>query len=249
MRFLAQSAIQPEQAGSIVSYDVRRRGDGYEIVRDGVLEDVQFDSHNVLGVVYRRVQRDALAAWPGAALLHAITGRWQGMRFVVVGEGLWDRSRLALQLIRHGVEIEGDDIAILHDGVLTTYPRPLRVCGVDAPLPPSAPAIADLPCAGPDPSAGPWALDLVLAGIDWRITSGGPDIAIALETNYGGQTRIRKLPSVEIARILMASCDPLSARSHAAGAIARLAGGARCYKLRLGSLDDISDAWLSRVRW
>jgi hypothetical protein len=247
LRFLAQSAIQPEQAGSIVSYEVRRRDDGYDIVRDGALEDVQFDSHNVLRVIYRRVQLDALAAWSGAALLRAVTGRWRGMRFVVVGERLWDRSRLALQLIRHGVEIEGDNVAILHDGVLTTYPRPLRVCGVDAPLPPLAPSIADLPSAGPDPSAGPWALDLALAGIDWRITSGRPDIAISLETNYGGQTRVRELPSVEMARILMSSCDPLSAGSHAAGAVARLAGRARCYELRLGSLDDVSEAWLNRV--
>jgi hypothetical protein len=247
LRFLGQSAIQPEPAGSIVSYEVRRRGDGYDIVRDGALEDVQFDSHNVLRAVYRRVQRDALAAWPGAALLHAVTGRWRGIRFVAVGERLSDRSRLALQLIRHGVEIEGDDIAILHDGVLTTYPRPLRVPGVDAPLPPLAPAIGDLPRAGPDPSAGPWALDLARAGIDWRITSGPVQMAIMLETNYGGQTRVRELPSVEMARILMASCDPLSARSNAAGAVASLAAGARCYKLRLGSLDDVSDAWLSRV--
>lgn len=238
MQFLAQSAIQPAPASSTVSYEVRRRGDGYEILRDEALEDVQFDSQTVLDAVYRRVQRDALAAWPGAAVLRAVTGRWRDERFVIVGETLWDRSRLALALIGHGVEIEGDDLAILHDGVLTAYPRPLRVCGVDAPLPPRAPAVGDLPGTGDFPT-GPWSLDLALAGIDWRITTGPLHIAVALETNYGGHTRVNKLEPLEMARILMSSCDPLSDGSHAISAVARLASGARCYRLRLGSLDEL----------
>ena len=198
----------------------------------------------MLGAVYPRVQRDALASWPGAAVLRAVTGRRHGKRFVVVGETLWDRSRLALQLIRDGVDVEGDDLAILHDGVITPYPRPMRVCGADAPLPSRAPALSDLPCAGTDPSIGPWALDLALAGIDWRITSGPLDVAIALETNYGGQSRASEMPPVEMARILMSGCDPLSGASHAVGAVARLADGARCHRLRLGSLDDVNDLCL-----
>jgi hypothetical protein len=239
LRFLAQSAVQPEPAQSLITYEVRRCGDGYEILREAVVEDVQFEPHGVLEAVYPRVQRDALAAWPGAAVLRALTGRSHGKRFVVVGETLWDRSRLALQLIRHGVDVEGDDIAILHDGVITPYPRPLRVWGADAPLPPLAPRLSDLPCAGTDRSIGPWALDLALAGIDWRITSGPPDIAIALETNYGGQSRASEMPPLQMAQILMSACDPLSSGSHAVGAVARLADGARCHRLRLGSLDDV----------
>ena len=239
LHFLAQSASQPEPAESSLSYEVRRSGDGYEILREGVVEDVQFDPKCVLGALYQRLQRDALAAWPGAAVLQAVTGRRHGNRFVVVGETLSDRSRLALELIRLGVDVEGDDLAILHDGVITPYPRPMRVCGADAPLPSLAPAVSDLPCAGTDLSLGPWALDLALAGIDWRITSGPLDVAIALETNYGGQSRSSEMPPVEMARILMSGCDPLMGASHAVGAVARLAGGARCHRLRLGSLGDV----------
>jgi hypothetical protein len=243
--FLAQSAVQPEPAESLVSYEVRRCGDGYEVVREGVVEDVQFERYGVLEAVYRRVQRDALAAWPGAAVLRAVTGRRHGKRFAVVGETLMDRSRLALELIRHGVEIEGGDLAILHDGVITPYPRPLRVFGADAPLPPLAPPVRDLPRAGTNLTLGPWALDLALAGIDWRITSGPLDIAIALETNYGGQSRASLLPPLEMAQVLMSSCDPLTNVPHALGAVARLASGARCHTLRLGSLDDVDNLCLN----
>jgi hypothetical protein len=135
-------------------------------------------------------------------------------------------------------------MAILHDGVITAYPRPLRVWGADAPLPPLAPAVSDLPCAGIDPSVGPWALDLALAGIDWRITSGPPEIAIALETNYGGQSRSSQMPPLEMAQILMSACDPLDSGSRAVGAVAQLVDGARCHRLRLGSLDDVEGVCL-----
>lgn len=243
--FLVQSAIQPGPAERAVSYEVRRREDGYEIVREGAVDDVQFDPKCVLESLYRRIQRDALAAWPDAAVLRAVTGRCRGKRFAVIGEGVWDRSRLALQLVCCGIDVEGDDIAILHDGIITAYPRPLRVCGADAPLPPLAPAIADLPCAGNDHSLGPWALDLARAGIDWRITSGTLDVAIELETNYGGQSRTREMSPFEMAPRLMSACDPLLGPSHAVGAVARLAGGARCHRLRLGSLDDVEDVCFS----
>jgi hypothetical protein len=244
LRFLEQSATQSEPERSVVSYSVRPQDGGYEIWRNGKLEDVQFDPAAVRDRLYGRVQRDALAAWPGAAVLQAATGWLGGERFIVAGESLRDRSRLALQLIRHGATVEGDDMAILHDGVLTAYPRPLRVCGVDAPLPPHAPPREELPFVGLNPKTGSWVLDLTRAGVDWRITTGTPDTVVLLETNYGGQTRLSEIPRYETARTLMSCCDPLANVPGAIRAVAGLAHGARrCYRLWLGSLDHIAAVW------
>jgi hypothetical protein len=230
-----------------VSYDVRRQDRAYEISRNGAMEDVQFDPAGVLETLYRRVQRDSLAAWPDAALLRAVTGRSRGERFLLVGETLRDRSRLALQLLSYGVDIEGDDLALLQDGVVTAYPRPLRVCGVDAPLPPLAPSLDELPFVGGSPRTGSCALDLALAGIEWSITTGSPDTVVAFDANYGGQTRVSELASHEMARILMSSCDPLSRPSHAIRAVARMANDARCYHLWLGALKDVGHFWPAQL--
>jgi hypothetical protein len=245
LRFLDQSAIQPEPARSIVFYDVRRRDCAYEVSRNGELEDVQFDPAFVLNSLYGRVQGDALEAWPESAVLRAITGRCRGGRFVVVGDTLRERSRLALELIRHGASIEGDDLAILHDGVVTAYPRPLRVCGMDASLPPLAPPRHELPFVGTSPSTGSWALDLALAGVDWTIPTGRVDAVILLETNDGGQTRVSEAPRHEAARVVMSRCDALAGPSHAIRAVAGLVDGAWCYRLRLGSLKDVGRCWPS----
>ncbi|HEY5316883.1 MAG TPA: hypothetical protein VIJ20_02810 [Solirubrobacteraceae bacterium] len=244
LRFLSQSAIQPEGPRSTVSYQVHRRDGAYEIARNGELEDVQFEPSGVLGVLYSAVQRDALAAWPGAPVLQALTGRRNGERFAVVGEPLRDRSRLALALLGHGVDIEGDDLAILHDGVLTAYPRPLRVCGVDVPLPPRAGPRETLPFVGSNIETGSWALDIASAGIDWRITTGGLDTVILLETNYGGQSRLAQIPRYEMVRALMSCCDPRANVPQAIRTVARLTDGARhCYRLWLGSLDHLGAVW------
>jgi hypothetical protein len=239
LRFLDQSAQQPEPARCTVSYAVRRRGVGQEITRNGGIEDVQFDPPAVLQALYQRVQRDALSAWPEAAVLKAVTGSAGGERFIVVGETLRDRSRLALTLLSLGADLEGDDLAIIHDGVLTAYPRPLRVCGDDVPLPPSAPARDELPFQGSRRSTGSWVLDLGRAGIEWKVTSGPVHRVILLETNYGGQTRVRDVPRSDAARSLMSSCDPLGHPASAIRGIARLTdNAARCQRLRLGSLDN-----------
>jgi hypothetical protein len=243
LRCLVQSAIQPEAARSIVSYVVRRRDGAFEISRDGAVQDVQFDPAGVFKAVSRQIHRDALAAWPQAALLRAVTGHWLGERFIVVGEALWDRSRLALHLISRGADIEGDDLAILHDGVLTTYPRPLRVCGLDARLPPRSPSRDELPFLGSTPSTGSWALDLGAAGIDWRITARPVDRIVLLETNYGGQTRLHPVPRYEAARLVMSCCDPRDNVPGAIRSVARLVDGAHCCRLWLGALEEIRDIW------
>jgi hypothetical protein len=244
LKFLIQTAVQPEPPRSLISYEVRRTDNGFEILRNGEYADTQFDPSRVLLSLYARVQRDALAAWPGAAALRAVTGRVAGERFVAVGETLWDRSRVGLALIACGVDIEGDDMAILHDGVVTAYPRPLRVCGLDVPLPPGAPLRDDLPFLGEGPQTGSWALDLSAAGIEWRVTSGKPDTVILLETNYGGQTRISDLPRHETARVLMSCCDPQGNALAGIRAVAGVANGAsRCVRLWLGSLDHLGSIW------
>jgi hypothetical protein len=205
---------------------------------------VQFDPSGVLETLYRRIQRDALDAWPGAPVLQALTGRRDGERFVIVGDSLRERSQVGLELISQNVDVEGDDLAILHDGGLTAYPRPLRVCGADAPLPPGARPREELPFVGETPETGSWALDLAQAGLDWKVTTGKPDTVILLETNYGGQTRLSELPRHEMARILMSHCDPRGNAIGAIQAVAGLANGARrCGRLWLGSLGHIGSIW------
>jgi hypothetical protein len=244
LRFLIQSATQPEPAGATVSYDVRRTDGGYEITRDGELVDVQFDSSRVLATLYKGIQRDALDAWPGAPVLFALTGRHGDERFMVVGSSLRERSRLGLELISHDVEVEGDDMAILHDGVVTAYPRPLRVCGADARVPPGAQPKEELPFVGDTIETGSWVLDLAQAGVDWRITTGRPDTLIHFETNYGGQTRLSEIPRHEMAKILMSHCDPRGNPIGAVRAVAELASRARrCARVWLGSLEHIGSKW------
>jgi hypothetical protein len=242
VRYLAQRAAQPEAARTTVTYSVRGSGGGYEILRDGALQDVQFDAWSVLDGLYRSVQSDALAAWPRAAVVRAVTGTWRDERFLVIGEGLRERSSVALRLLSQGAEVEADDLAILHDGVITAYPRPLRVFGPNAPLPPGSPTRDELPSVD-DSKRGPWALDLADAGIDWRIRTGPVERVVLLETNYGGQTRLTPVSRSDAVPMIMSCCDPRDDVTETIRSIARLVGGAHCCRLWLGEVEAIRDFW------
>ena len=244
LRFLIQSAAQPDPPESTVTYDVRRLADGYEISRNGEPVDVQFDPRGVLDSMYRRVQHDALGAWPGVPVLRALTGRRGPERFAIVGPSLKERSQVGLALLARAVDIEGDDLAIVHDGGLTAYPRPLRVCGVDVPIPNAAGPREMLPFVGDNPATGSWVLDLGQAGIDWRVTTGRPDTIILLGTNYGGQTRQSALPRHQMAQALMSECDPRGNPIGAVRAVAELASRAKhCLRVWLGSLEHVDSIW------
>jgi hypothetical protein len=227
----------------MVTYSVRRSNGAYQILRNGAVLDVQYDHWHVLDAVYRGVQADALGAWPQAAVVRALTGRWHGERFMVVGEPLGDRSSLALHLLSRGAQVEADELGILHDGILTAYPRPLRVYGRDAPLPPRSPTRDELPSVEEGSSRGPWMLDLAAAGIDWRISTGSVERIVLLEANYGGQTRLHPVPRHEAVRVVMSYCDARNNVPDTIRSIARLVDGAHCYRLRLGALEVIGDFW------
>lgn len=243
LRCLAQQAVQPETPRTMVAYSVRRSNGAYQILRNGAVQDVEFDHWRLLDALYRRVQADALAAWPQAAVVRAVTGRWHGERFMVVGEPLRERSSLALHLLSRGAQVEADDLAILHDGILTAYPRPLRVFSLDDPLPPGSPTRDELPSVHEVSSRGPWMLDLAAAGIDWRVSTGVVERVVLLETNYGGQTRLHPVPHHEAVRVVMSCCDARNNVSDTIRSIAGLVDGAHCCRLRLGALDAIGDFW------
>ena len=51
LRWLEQSAIQPEPPAATVAYEVRRRDGAYEITRAGVHADLQFHRAGVLATI------------------------------------------------------------------------------------------------------------------------------------------------------------------------------------------------------
>ena len=246
VRFLVQSAIQPEPARTTVAFDVLRGRDGYEILRDAALVDVQFDPMQVVDSLYRRIQRDALEAWPEAVTIKAVSGSHHGERFLVVGESLAERAWLGLELLCRGADVQGDGLAILDGEQLIAVPWPLRVAGRSAPLPPGAPSLAELPVLGPSASNVSWALDLGATGREWRITPGRCDVILELETNYGGQSRISEVPRRDMARRLISRCQGLRSPVSAIRSIAGLVDGARCYALRLGRFSDVTEFWPRR---
>jgi hypothetical protein len=246
LRWLDQSAIQPDSPDTTVAYDVRRRDGAYAITRDGVFEDLQFDRAGVLATLYSAVQRDALAAWPEGTAMTAVVGTFAGDRFAVVGASARERSRLAVALICAGAELEGDDLAILGAGGLTTYPRPIRVDRRDR-LPPRAPSRAELPVLGTTASAQ-WALDLTRAGLRWEIRTGPVALVVRFDFNEGGRTRVSELSTLDATNALIKASDPPVRPLPAIRATAALVGAARCRRLWLGSLDDVGPAWTAMQR-
>jgi hypothetical protein len=242
LRFLGQSAVQPEPATSQVAYEVAERDGAYEILRDGAHEDLEFDRASVLETLYRVIRRDALAAWPEATVIHAVTGRHQGNRFAVVGACARDRSRVALRLLCLGADIEGDHLALAHAAGVTTYPRSLRVRGEDIELPRGSPPRDELPFIGDGPSTGSWALDIGATGRPWVITTGPVDLLVHFDMNEGGRTRLTDMAPMAALRAVIAASDGGTPPAQSIRTAAGVVSGARCVRLWLGSLEDLGPA-------
>lgn len=242
LRLLAHSAVQPEPPVSEVAYEIIEREGGYEVLRDGVHEDLQFDRAAVLEALYRSMRRDALAAWPEAMVIRGVTGRSGGKRFAVVGACARDHSRVALRLLCLGADVEGDHLALAHAAGVTTYPRSLRVRGEDVELPPGSPLLDELPFVADGPSAGSWAFDIAATGRPWIITTGPVELLVHFDMNDGGHTRLTELAPIAAVRAVIAASDGRTPPAQSIRTAAGLVSGARCVRLWLGSLEDLGPA-------
>jgi hypothetical protein len=243
LRFLDQSARQPEPPSLHIGYQVVRGNEMYEIQREGVLINAEFDHAGVVGTLYAAIQHDALAAWPEATVLRGVVGRWQDQRFVVAGDGGRERSGLALALLAAGASIEGDDLALVDRRGLTTYPRALRVGSAMGALPTGIPGRETLPFSGRSERTGVWALDPRRTGRPWRVETGPVQHIVEFTMNDGGMTRVGDLSAISGVRTLMMGIDPRGGAPAAIRDVSALSVGARCHRLWLGSFGDVSEVW------
>ena len=240
LRYLSNAAEQDVRPLRSFHYAVAGHGP-YEIREDGDVVQCGATPDDVLAVIYRRCHQRALdlLALGGWCVLHGGVARVGGRRLLVVGPKGTGKSTLMLRLLFGGHAVEGDELALVRDGVVVAFPRRLRLKpGTERLVPEVAPMLPHLPTTLQD-GATVAALDPSEAGFAWRLDVAPVDAVVVAQRNHGGASELRELPPGAAVERLLGQSIRID-RSPAASArlvraCTRFTAG-EVHELRLGDL-------------
>lgn len=213
LRYLAQHADQDHVVTDHGNYEIVREGESYVVREDGAVIFAERSGEMAFEVLFRRIHGRAFAALPHDIRIHAASGIDQGRMFLLVGNPLSGKTTLALHLLLEGIEMVGDELVLLRDGLAVAFPRKFypRESSL-ALLPEIKLAGSDLPFVIDTHGGRRIAIDPAELGRPWRIARAPVKAVYYLDPDFSRKTRLYPCTKLDMVRLVMEQCTPPPSR-------------------------------------
>jgi hypothetical protein len=203
-RYLVERARQSFEVRKSLTYEVRGTGP-YDILEEGDALDRVLTRADVLHVVYYRVyrrilERFVLAGW---ITLHAALATINGRRTMILGHKGVGKTTLAARLLFAGHAVEGDEMALVRNGLALALPRAFHL---KPDIGRFVPEVAGIVGGLPKVFSGPVeisALEPCECGFDWTIAVAPVDRVVWITPNHGGGTELKPRSSFATIRSII----------------------------------------------
>jgi hypothetical protein len=211
----------------------------YCILEEGRAVEQVIDTRSIIDHLHARLFSYSIGERPRSGIVHGALLRRGSRRVLIFGSRGAGKTTLALQLVRSGYELEGDEHVFLEDDGVIARPRACRVKETSlALLPELAEAILSAPVYVDDRGSKIFNVDPTMIGGSWRIEKGNVDCVIVLQPNHGGYSSLRPMPPMMVAQALISELGMRGTdRGASIGSIAALVSRAKCFDLSLGDHD------------
>ena len=212
-RYLAQHADQDHVVTDHAIFDVAREGESYVVREDGAVIFAETSGEIAFSALFERIHARAFAALSDDIRIHAASGIDQGRLFLLVGNPLSGKTTLALHLLLEGMEMVGDELVLLRNGLAVAFPRKFypRESSL-ALLPGLKLAGSGLPFVIDTHGAKRIAIDPVVLGRPWRIARAPVKAVFYLDPDFSMKTRLYPCTKVDMVRLVLEQCTPPQSR-------------------------------------
>lgn len=231
-------------------FEVLRQGTEYLIREDGGVARIEAEATMALSHLYERSYKRAHEALPNSSyFLHAASGRFQGRRFLLMGESGAGKSTLITRLLAEGVVAEGDESVLFDDEAACALPRRFHLkSGGLHHFPWLTDRIDRIPTYDNGDGTAVYAVDPSAWGFAWQIGRGPVDAIYLLEPNHGGQSRVQEIARHRMMQQAMHQLRLIDrANRGCVASLCRHLDRAYCARLTLGSLDSAAESLISNL--
>lgn len=238
LRYITQHAYQDHVVTDHADFDVARDGENYILREDGAVTFAGRAVELVLVALFERMHARAFAALSDDIRIHAASGMDQGRMFLLVGNPSSGKTTLALHLLLEGIEMLGDELVLLRNGLAVTFPRKFYPRESSfALLPRLRVAGTDLPCVFDADGAKRIAIDPDALGRRWHIARAPIKAVFYLDPDFSRKTRLYPCTKVEMVRLVMEQCTPpISRRKGWVADLCSMINGAAVRMIAVGNL-------------
>ena len=242
LRYGTQHADQDHVVTDHAGFDVAREGETYIVREDGAVTFAGRAVEMAFAALFERIHARAFAALPDDIRIHAASGVHQGRMFLLVGNPFSGKTTLALHLLLEGMEMVGDELVLLNNGLAVTFPRKFypRESSL-ALLPGLKLAGSNLPFVFDTHGEKRLAVDPAAFGRPWRIARAPVKAVFYLDPDFSRKTRLYPCTKVEMVRLVMEQCTPpLSRRKGWIADLCAMINGAAARMIAIGDFSQIA---------
>jgi hypothetical protein len=243
LSYITQRAEQDVPVVQHRTMTVTWTADEFQLSGDGI-DDFELSATSAVETLYQHLHHGAIAAMPDHIRMRAATGMHAAQSFLIVGPPRAGKTTLALRLMLGGLDISGDELALLHEGMVVAFPRKFQVAEDSLALMPNLTIMQPYTPAIINPQESRFVgLDPPGFGKPWRIAPAPVSAVLYIEPNFGGRSTLRRSGKVEMVRRVLPHCAlPISGRQDWLGDLCATINRAEAFVIELGDLNSASSA-------
>lgn len=222
-----------------LKYEIILKNGQYFITENGKAFGSEADINVMLEDLYSKINTKSLDYMDSHIRIHSGSASYNGKYFLVVGEAEAGKTTFMTSLIYDDFDVHGDELTLLKNDEIVTYPRKLYIRDTSLPMLPDYAKISEsLPYVWNTPTVRIMAFDPTVVGKKWKIEPTTLEAVFFIHKNHGGESRLEECPKYKMVQQVMTQATaPINPAGNWLGDLCRTIDNSNTYNLYLGDID------------
>ena len=221
-----------------LEYEITSKNGRYLITENGKEFGSESDIDVTLDDLFSKINTKSLDYMDAHIRIHSGSASYNDKYFLVVGEAEAGKTTFMTSLIYDDFDVHGDELTLLKNGEIVTYPRKLYIRDTSLPILPEFAKIADtLPFVWNTPTVRIFAFDPMVAGKNWKIEPTSLEAIFFIHKNHGSKSRLEECPKYKMVQQVMTQATaPINPDGNWLGDLCKTIDNSKTFDLHLGEI-------------
>ena len=238
-RYVSLNVEQEFEVTQNLYYEVIQVDGFYVVVDDGTEFATFRDPDDLTNVMFKIINTKSLDYMSSYIRIHSGSASYKNKYFLVVGDAYAGKTTFMTSLAFGDFDVHGDELTLLKDGKVVTYPRKLYIRDTSLGIIPELEELSsDLPYVWNTPTLRIFAFDPTVLGKPWNIEPHKVAAIFFLHKNHGNDSYLEECPKFKmVEQVMRQSTAPIKAEGNWVGDLCDTVNNCKSYNLHIGKID------------
>lgn len=242
-KYVSLNVVQDYEITDSLEFEINSTIDGRFLVQENGTDFVTFLNYDFLiEDIVKIINTKALDAMSSHIRIHSGSASYNGNYFLVVGDAYAGKSTFMTSLVFNDFDVHGDELTLLENGKVITYPRNMYIRDTSLKILPQLNEISsNLPFVWNTPTLRIFAFDPTIVGKKWQIKTEQLTAIFFLHKNHGNESRLEICPKFKmVEQVVKQSTAPIQPNKNWISDLCNTINSCKTFDLHIGELDQAS---------